>query len=538
MLKIFVADDDKVIRDGLKLIIEESNAEYKVVGEASNGVQALKEIASLKPDVLVADIKMPEMNGVELIKNLRAAGNTISIIVLSGFDEYRYVREAMKLGALDYLLKPVSSEALAELLHKIESELALVRENSEKALQQTARVEEGMSLLKEKLVKELVQGNCINNAKIDELLSSFGAAAVQTCILSIIGTDNVCQKEKDRLKGIPVTPGRTISIRIAESFGCSPDFSILSASSNYEVILLAYTDNFSKDSETYFYDRLEAIRHEIEKKDGFTITAGISIAYGDIKKSHIPYQQALFSLKRRFYQGGNKIIKYVQEYSCYSYISENLTDVYFDKLLNAIEITNTEAAGKIIGEMLETFRKSCGDPVQIRKICTELVHKAVIRLNEFKSAMELFTHEDLDMISYIEALDTFEDLKDYLVREFCRTMEQIKLDRSYKTRKITEKAKEFIKMHFNENIALKTVADHVYLNPNYFSELFKNETGKNFVDYLIETRITMAKKLLAMPEIKVYEVGEKVGYEDPVSFNRAFKKIVGISPNEYRSIIK
>lgn len=537
MLRIFVADDDKIIREGLKVIIEEANREYKVVGEATNGVEALRAIESLKPDVLVVDINMPEMDGVELIKQLRSSQNTISIIVLSGFDEYRYVRESMKHGALDYLLKPVNNESLIELLDRIDNELALIKENKEKALVQSVIFEESMTLLKGKLINELVKGNGMNNPKIEELLLDFGIASTGNIILSVIGTDNICKMEKDKLKGITFSPGYIIESYILNNFGSGSDKQIISAATDYEVIILTFSNN-STDFDEYIYGQFEAIRREIEKKETFTICAGISHVFSNIRKSHIPYHQALFSLKRRFYEGGNKIIKYLQESSCYAYINENIINNYFDRIINSIEITDTVRTGKIIEEMLAAFRKSNGDPEQIRKICIELVQKTSIRLNEFKNALELFPQEDLNMILYIESLDTYDELKNYLAGAFCRIMEQIKLERSYKTRKIPEKAKEYIKMHYKENITLKSVADHVYLNSSYFSELFKNETGKNFIDYLIETRINEAKKLLEMPDIKVYEVGEKVGYEDPVSFNRAFKKIVGISPNEYRSIIK
>jgi two-component system, response regulator YesN len=398
LLKIFVADDDKIIRDGLKLIIEESNQEYKVVGEASNGVQALEAIESLKPDVLIADINMPEMDGVELIKKLRSSQNAISIIVLSGFDEYRYVRESMKQGALDYLLKPVNNESLIELLDRISNELSLVKENKEKALVQSVRLEESMSLLKGKLINELVKGNGMNNPKIEELLLDFGIASTENIILSIIRTDNVCKMEKDRIRGITFSPGNIIESYILNNFGSGSDKQIISTSTDYEVILLAYANDNSFDLEEYIYEQLESIRCEIEKKENFTICAGISHIFNNIRKLHIPYNQALFSLKRRFYEGGNKVIKYLQESSCYIYINENIISNYFDKIINSMEITDTVKIGKIIEEMLISFHKSNGDPEQIRKICIELVQKICIRLNEFQSAMELFPGEDLDMI--------------------------------------------------------------------------------------------------------------------------------------------
>lgn len=538
MLKILVADDDKIIREGLKLIIEESNPEYKVVGEASNGIQALAAIENLKPDVLVVDINMPEMDGIELIKKLRSSQNTISVIVLSGYDEYRYVRESMRQGAMDYLLKPVDDVCLIELLNKICNEHTLIRENKEKAMMQSVRLEESMALLKGKLLNDLVKGNGMNNTRIDETLLNFGIASGGNIILSIISTDNICEMEKNRLKGIVFSPANIIESYILHNFNNEPDQQLLLSLTDYEVILLVYTKSDTTDMEEYFYKQLDFIREEVARKESFTISAGISHIYNDIRKSHIPYHQALFSLKRRFYEGGNKVLKCSQENSCYVNINENIVSSYFDKIFNLIEITDTVKTGKLVEEMLVSFHKINGYPEQIRKICLELVQKTSIRLNEFKNSMELFPIEDMNIIMNIEVLDTFYELKDYLKGTFCRITEQIKLERSYKINKIPEKAKEYIKIHYKENITLKSVADHVYLNPNYFSQLFKNETGENFIDYLIETRIKEAKKLLAMPEIKVYEVGEKVGYEDPVSFNRAFKKIVGISPNEYRSVIK
>jgi two-component system response regulator YesN len=272
-------------------------------------------------------------------------------------------------------------------------------------------------------------------------------------------------------------------------------------------------------------------------ENDFTVTCGISKMYDDLERTHIAYHQALFALMRKFYEGKDRIISYRPEDSIYDNFSEEQLRNDINSLLNRVEIGESLKAKNAIYSIIDILRKSNLDPDRFREIMLNIVRNVCFASQEFKDIMEGYIHEDTDFLQSIKEMNTLTELTEYTATAFYNIIERMNQVRAERSRKIINIAKEFIKKHYIEEINQRMVAEHVYLNPNYFSELFKNETGKSFTEYLIEVRINAAKVLLVKPEVKVYEVGQMVGYNEPVSFNRAFKKIVGVSPAEYRKII-
>ncbi|WP_053242822.1 response regulator [Clostridium sp. DMHC 10] len=151
MLSVFIADDDRIIRKGLVKIIDNNMKEFKIVGEAANGSAALEKIKELKPDILVTDIKMPVMDGIELINNIKKLSLKTRSIVLSGFDDYKFIRETFKNGAVDYILKPIDNKILFQLLEKIKEDIENETYEKEKEEKYKNRIKESTSFLKEKV---------------------------------------------------------------------------------------------------------------------------------------------------------------------------------------------------------------------------------------------------------------------------------------------------------------------------------------------------------------------------------------------------
>lgn len=191
LLKIFIADDDITILSGLRAIIENYAYECEVLGEATNGLAALKGIQDLQPDLLITDIKMPGMNGIELIKSLKSQGSKTRIIVLSGFDEYNYVRDSLRQGALDYLLKPVQNEDLLQLLEKVKLEIEEERKVEEKKKQLSEIIESSTDTVKEKFLMELVEGNYERALEYSDKLGDSEVLKANQLLLSIIKTDDL-----------------------------------------------------------------------------------------------------------------------------------------------------------------------------------------------------------------------------------------------------------------------------------------------------------------------------------------------------------
>jgi two-component system response regulator YesN len=274
-------------------------------------------------------------------------------------------------------------------------------------------------------------------------------------------------------------------------------------------------------------------------QEGVTFTAGISSNFYNHEGASSAYNQAVLAAQRRFYEGKGILIQYVPENCCYKSVYEKQFIEDVDELKAFIEIGDASKAKRSILCLLEKIRNENIEPEQFREICSRILSRVFGLLPEFSDvSKEYYENNNNDVFFYIREINTYKEVSEYIYNFFYDMTQRLNCIRAKRSKKIIELAKDYIETHFREDVNLNSVAEKVYLNQFYFSNLFKSETGKNFTDFLVGTRINEAKKLLKRPDLKVYEIGQMVGYEEPVSFNRAFKRVVGISPAEYRKVIK
>ncbi len=285
------------------------------------------------------------------------------------------------------------------------------------------------------------------------------------------------------------------------------------------------------------YEDINGLRKDFFNKTGYEYVVGLSQLYENITDTGEAYRQALTALKDRFYQGGNSVIKYTTRDYSYGDLSEKSLGDNIRRLVNFIELCNAVNVRKELDEIFARIWTVRPKPDRVRDILKFIVTNLSAVQQEFREAVENRGRDEFDLVYHIENEDTYNELKAYFMEVIFNIVRHISIERIHRSKKIVEIAKDYINRNYSKDISLKSVAEHVHLSPNYFSDLFKNDTGKNFIDFLIEVRIDSAKKLLAKPDARVYEVGQQVGYEDPASFNRAFKKIVSVSPAEYKKLI-
>jgi two-component system, response regulator YesN len=532
-MKVLIADDDMVLRQGLSIYIEENIPFCKVVGNVSNGKEALDFIKEKNIDVVITDIKMPVIDGVQLINEIKNNGTGIKAVVLSGYDDYKYVRETLRHGAVDYLLKPVDVEALKELLKKIKKEKEHEKELNRQYDLLQGRATEGMEIMKEKFLNVLIKEGSIIN---DSLIKEYGINIEHGYyLIACLGIDRYCKMFSNNHEGNNNIRLMLLKKQI-ESFDCDK-ISTISETDNILVVLFI-ARNKSKIFISDIVKELDELRRLTDENNNYTISIGISNSYTDLNSSSAAYMQAKESYESKFFNNMNKTVTYdSSKFDYNTKINHKELDIHNKYLIDLMETGNAVKVRKCIRDIMDLLEKSNLNPVHFREALYNSALKVVNSLNDFKDLLDeeyIKWEEAVNMIMEYDALD---DLEDYVTELFFKSAEKIKDMISERSKRLIEVAKQYIREHYNEDINLKSVAEYVYLNPNYFSELFKNDTSKNFIDFLIETRIDASKKLLAKNEIKIYEVGRMVGYDEPVSFNRAFKKVVGISPSQYKQII-
>ncbi len=538
MVKIFIVDDDTVIRAGIKKVINRYLPENIVVGEAADGQEALDAITDKRPDILITDIKMPVLDGVELIRTLKNKGIGIKIIVLSGFEEYSMVRESLKNGAEDYLLKPVDTKVLIDLIKKLELDIENDKKSATDSKFASEAVNQALEIMKGQLLEEIIKGNydeiegyAEKSRELDLLQEKlFGIICIDTDYTSAFFKTG--DRKSELSKNGPVRK----FFALTDLKGNTLSKLFITPQDSKMVLLVSSAQAGAQNFTTDIHAMLEAFQRFCKEELNILLTCGISAVYTDIRKTQPAFTQALFALERRFFCGGNRLIAYNPESKPYCLIDETLLETDINELIKGIELGQLSKVKKVMESLLHLTCLSNVDPENFRQVWTRIVNRVGKLVQDFKDISESFGNKDMN--TYIYEIDTLKELKEYLADTFLEIVEGINLERSEKSKKSIEIAKDYIRKHYKEDISLKLIAEHVCLNATYFSDLFKLETGKNFIDFLIETRINAAKKILSNHESKIYEIAEAVGYSDPTSFNRAFKKCVGVSPVEYRKIIK
>ena len=518
MFKILVVDDDKIIRKGLIKIIEKSDTEFEIAGEAANGLRALEVIKESKPDILITDIKMPVMDGIELINRIQEEKLDLSIVVLSGFDDYKYVREALKGGAYDYLLKPIDKTQMFDILYKLKEKIISKEKKQEEIKYISKLVSDSEKIMKEKSFISILDGS-----KNDlDLLETKDSRNNYIVVFSI---DGLYKHEENNNAVIML---ENLKKEVYEVF---KDGMVIAAEMNKKIVMLF---NFLNTTSDYFNKALENII--LKCHDNEKVTIGVSRIFNDKANIQNAYDEAVKAVEFKFYYGTNKIYHYEENNNILKG-NINLEEIKSleDSLINYIQICDLEKIKLACKKIFEYLNRFKVEPAAVKKMLNAFISKMSSKEQDFLYVVE--NNEEGDVDFFIENIDTYFELCDYVIDYLLKAAEKMKLIRSERDKKIIERAKLYIKKHYKEDITLKTVADYVFLNPNYFSKLFKEEVHINFIDYLIETRIEVAKELLKVPGIKVYEVAEQIGYDEVVSFNRAFKKVVGVSPKNYLKLI-
>jgi two-component system, response regulator YesN len=518
-LKILVVDDDEIIRKGIAKIIEQSGLECPVIEEASDGTGALELLERVEDiDLLITDIKMPVMDGLELIKAVKEQEINVKIIVLSGFDDFKYVHSAFLYGTVDYLLKPINHLEFRNLLLRIQS--SLIKEDHD-----AKDLKENNSLVLTNLLDRLFHGKLSGNEEYGRM-KKFNIDLEEHYVVMITRLDEGYKQklsQKDYEKSLS-----NVSGEIENWFKQYPDDKVFLYPTNFEVISLIMVN-----TETFPMDIIRSL-HEylmLGTKKERSFTTGVGNLHCGWEQAVFAYQEAVEAADIRFYQGSGHCILYEE-------VHEKCIDMQYDMesnvslLIHHMELCDYINARHVMDRIFIDL--SYLKPHKFRRYMIEILDILYLRVKDFENSLRC---NDQDYKFNLDHINTYNELKTYMISILQDSIAFIRSEREKRSKKRIEMAKSYIQVHYMEAITLNDVAEYVELNPSYFSNLFKAELGINFTDFLLDTRMNMAKQYLRNPKIRIYEIGNMVGYEDAVSFGRAFKKKICMSPKEYRNAV-
>lgn len=500
MYKVLIADDEKNIRLGIQAMINREYPEFTTY-IASDGQEALDTIMEKEPDILITDIKMPRMDGIQLIKELQKREIQTSLVILSGYDDFAYAKEAIKHKVKDYLLKPVNRAELFKALNMIIEELEQSQKMTYQHMDEYRASQLNYILLNPNIQQEVVE-DLYKKMKIESYPDGY--------YVGIIEADGEVEGEDFLNK---------VNQLLQSSSDCIP---FLDKDGRVTII--------SADIELY-----AQLKEQLLRDRHLLFTIAISEKEHDIRDLKKTYEQAATALKYHFLYPRRQIILYenVKE-------KPEVTSLPAELINKISNMLGTERENEIKTNLRQVmdFDLIAHSSINYLENLNSAINETIFK-GFFKRLGEesLVTFELLNKIDNIYNFDNFHEYFHALEDLLMRIHEYNKQIRSvYSEQKYMDRAIAYIRENYHKDLNLAVVANYISLNYSYFSHMFKEYIGQNFVDYLKMVRVESARKLLKETDFKILEISEMVGYKNPKQFARVFREVEGISPKEYREM--
>lgn len=536
-IKVFLVEDEMVIRRGIKNSIDWEKEGYIFCGEASDGELAYPMIIKEKPDILITDIRMPFMDGLELCKLVKKELPNIKILILSGYDEFDYAKEAIRLGVTEYLLKPISSGKLLEALNGVSESIRREKEDKDLVRKYMEEMRENTEHEKQKFFEQMIAGNlsmadALETGKKYEMNLSAGMYNLLLFRFTL-GEEN---RKSGELLGEAEYAIEKLTERLEYVFEFQRGVE------GWAFLLMA-------DNEEQMSERVKELSKDLEEimKNYSTIAyfGGIGQPVARLRELEESFREAERALAARFTMELNRIISVedirmaqnvdtLDDIEITSFGEIEKTRTMLEKFLNnGAEDEIDEFVDVYINELPEENLKS----VLMRQY---IIMDAYIVMMSFCEKIEGIEGEmqaqSEELKNSMKTIQTLEEIKNYirmLLKKIIGVRDTIS-GRRYSD--IIENAKDQIrKTYMSDEISLNTIAAEVGMSPSYFSSIFSKEMGKTFVEYLTEIRMDRAKELLMCSSMKTSEIGYEVGYKDPHYFSYIFKKTQNCTPKEFRA---
>ncbi len=530
MLKIFLVEDEFVVREGIKKNVDWAGHGYDFCGEASDGELAYPMIQKLKPDIVITDIKMPFMDGLELSKLIKKEFPWMEIVILSGYAEFDYAKEAISLGVAHYLTKPISGDALLEQIDSLAAKIEENKKQKELQEQYLRDMEENAHEEQKKLFQHLVAGT----KSVTELIDMADSMGMDISAIWY----NVLLFATSSMKHNPEEYSGSV-VSIYERLASGID-------SAHEVVFDRGTEGKAIIYKADSLEELEEIQREsisriIEVCDNYESIkyfGGIGRPVNRLRELGVSFEAASRAFAHRYFVDDSKIVE------CDETVNEIKEDADFD-------IGNVDPT-KVDRTRVNEFLKQ-GEADEIQYFLEEFYHEmdegafksAIFRqyilmdiyfaVAGFLDSMELDRNQIEPVNVASPELQDVDGAKAYIERIISRAIAIRDASASKKYNNVVDTVINYIDEHYaDEELSLNFLASYVNFSPNHLSMMFSQQTGVSFIKYLTDYRMNKAKELLRCTNKRSVDISIEVGYKDPHYFSYCFKKYQGVTPTQYR----
>ncbi len=527
MLKVVIADDERIQREGIAKHVDWPAYQMQVVGLAEDGLQALELIEKNGVDLLITDIKMPRMHGLELAERAKEFNPQLKILIISGYDDFEYARTAIELKAYAYLLKPIPFNKLNQELGHISVQIQQERLKQQALSTLQDQVEESKPVLAEKLFKNMLDGFLTDEEMIRHKMKTLSIP------IPDYGFD-ILLLQMDKPSDRPGTENplddRQFLSQLTQAGIAEKHGQILQTKEN-EFVIVLYARG--PDERSSLLSTIRRIRDPLPPADSHALTISVSGRKARLCQLNEAYRECAIAAEQKFHLGKGQDIFYQD-----SMPDQPLSPQYeapYEGLIQAMEIGNIQQAEQSLEEIFNEFANSSVTQKPIVKaFCFKIISDIFRLLHEANEKVEAVFGEEHAFWSQFHDLDTLPEMREWLLETVVSACRHLHSKRIRKNTNTIGNIIHILETRYAEPLSIDELAKHVHLTPNYISNMFRETIGESIIDYLTKIRMKHAVRLLADESVRIYEVAEQTGYNSTSYFSVVFKNSFGISPKEYR----
>jgi|GEM_PF-4772799 len=538
MYKAVIIDDEAMIRKGLHESIPWADIECKVVGIASNGHEAMQVIDQWKPDIIVTDIKMPGYDGIQVAGSAIKANPRAKVILLSGYSEFEYARQAIQLGVFQFMLKPTVYDDMKTVIADAVRHIQAEERRSQELAKFKSEFQQQLHTYRSLFLRKLILNGQLetDTAISEESLRLYEIPLDMPLHLILFKPDEpeaFFNHEEEKQYWIAA-----ITEHIEKYVKQVPACYFVPLKDEWFSIVYMTEEEDARETITHMCEEMQSL---LSSRDvPFTLSFSISRKKPKLVHVNQAYFEAADALQHIFYTGAGAVIFHADvsqepdkdnDSAPFSYYSE-----CSKQIIKALQVGDEEKCRQTLVELYGAFSRNQERPSMVRAVSVELAAQVLSLVVRGNIEVDFPMREKV--INEILLCETSEGCFKIIETAVVQMSREVYKQTKTQHKKVIGQIIALLQEHYAGNISLEWLSAQIHLNSNYISRLIKKETGETFTDLLTGIRIQEAKRLLQNPLSKIYEVSSQTGFEDPHYFSVKFKKSTGISPSEYRDHFK
>ncbi len=505
-MKVLIIDDEPNVREGLKKIIPWEEKGFKICGEGIDGQDGLEKILLLKPDLVLIDIKMPGLMGIEVIEEAKKAGFRGRFIITTGYSDFTYAKKAMGLGVEAYILKPIDEDELDEMIEKIKEKLLKEKEI-------TQRLDVSDTYVFKSLVTHLLLGSSLSSMEQDKYNELKESNATYQLVLIDI------EEKKEEVS--------LIEEQIKSYLGASLDLQTLIV----EKYLLVIIKN---QEDVGISQAIRILQEKLEKRNQIKCKMALDVVPVKIQEIEMSYAIVKELLDKKFLYPNESLLteECINKYAKDS-ITQSIINVerISEQIYQLLQVGDTVKINQVLQELKLQLQSKGVRKDKVISIFSNILVKSRAKTMEANQELGKLLHSGEKIIEAIYHCRDVEDVIKYVEEQLHIIVQEFKVSSPENNMK---KIIYYIENNYSKDLKLELLAELFNYNSAYLGKSFKNYTGQSFNVYIDQLRISKAKELLLHKDMKVYEIAKAVGYKHIDYFHSKFKRYVGISPLEYK----